>query len=147
MIGRDSYTAFKCAYTCTAAVHIYVHVLHTCICALLLICPRGSGFRESFSRLGGLLALSKAPLTASAPPHVEAEILSSLHMHDPVFVSQPLNRPNIYIHASASRSVGELDHGHCVYIHVTCHAYSTVHVARSFCAARLSETSTHDIYC
>ena len=97
MIGRDSYTAFN----------VHVHVLRTCICALLLICPSGSGFRESFSRFGGLRALSKAPFmapTASAPPHVEAETLSSLHMHDPVFVSQPLNRPNIYI--SASRSVG-----------------------------------------
>ena len=74
------------------------------MCMLLLICLRGSGFRESFSRLGGLRVLSKAPfmaLTASAPPHVEAEILSSLHMRDTVFVSQPLDRPNI-----ASRSMG-----------------------------------------
>ena len=74
---------------------------------LYLIILRGSGFRESFSRLGGLRPLSRAPfmaLTASAPPHVEAEILRSLYMHDSVFVSQPLDRPNIYI--SASKSLG-----------------------------------------
>ena len=86
-------------------LNVYIHV-YTCV--LLLICLRGSGFRESFARLGGLRALSKAPfmaLTASAPPHVEAEILSSLHMHDPVFVSQPLDRPNVYVLASKSMGV------------------------------------------
>ena len=92
----------------------------------MLICLRGSGFRKSFSRLGGLRALSKAPfiaLTASAPPHVQAEILTSLHMHDPVFVSQPLDRPNIYM--SASKSLGvkvRLGNGHSVHtLHVKWH--------------------------
>ena len=42
--------------------------------------------------------------TATAPPHVEAELISSLHMRNPVVVQQPLDRPNIYF--SASRSAG-----------------------------------------
>lgn len=75
---------------------------------------RGSDFRQSFSQLGGLRALSKAPLialTASAPPEIEQSILTSLHMRDPVIVRQELNRPNIYM--SASRSMGVKVSLHC----------------------------------
>ena len=73
----------------------------------LLFTTRGADFRRAFSKLGGLRAVTNLPfmaLIATAPPHVEAELISSLHMHDPVIVRQPLDRPNIYL--SASRSVG-----------------------------------------
>ena len=43
-------------------------------------------------------------VTASAPPEVEAVILTSLHMHNPMIVKQRLDRPNIFL--SASKSVG-----------------------------------------
>ena len=43
-------------------------------------------------------------LTASAPADVEATILSSLHMCDPVVVNKPLDRPNIFL--SASKAMG-----------------------------------------
>ena len=43
-------------------------------------------------------------VTASAPPHIEAQISSSLHLNTPVIVKQPLDRPNIYL--STSRSMG-----------------------------------------
>lgn len=116
-------------------VHSIFHN-HTCI--LLLICLRGSDFRNSFFRLGVLQALSKAPfiaLTASAPPHVQAEILSSIHMHDPLFVSQPLDRPNIYMSASKSLGVKVIHYMQNGIVHI------------HFLMARLRETSTRDIHC
>ena len=39
-------------------------------------------------------------MTASSPPDIEAAILSSLHMCDPVLVNQSLDRPNIFLSAS-----------------------------------------------
>ena len=118
---------------------------------LLIICLRGSDFRESFSRLGGLRALTKAPfmaLTASAPPDVEAVILSSLHLHEPVLVSQPLDRANIYL--SASRSVGlkvrvGLMHA-CAHFIRLCMIAQLQHLFLFF-AARLRENSTCHIRC
>ena len=44
-------------------------------------------------------------LTASAPADVEAVIQSSLHMHEPVVVSQSLDRANIYMSASVSKGM------------------------------------------
>ena len=64
-----------------------------------LISLRGKNFRESFSRLGGFRVLTKVPfmeLTVTAPADVEATILSSLHMCDPVVVNKHLDRPNIF---------------------------------------------------
>ena len=61
---------------------------------------RGKDFRKSFSILGDLRALSKAPvlsMTASAPPHIEAELVRLLHLKNPVFVKSSLNRPNIFL--------------------------------------------------
>ena len=68
---------------------------------------QGSDFRKSFSRLRGLRALTTAPfmaLTASAPPEIEATIISSLHLREPIVVTCPLDRPNIYL--STCKSVG-----------------------------------------
>ena len=48
---------------------------------------RGKDFRKSFSILGDLRALTKAPvlsMTASAPPHVETELVKLLHLKNPV---------------------------------------------------------------
>ena len=61
---------------------------------------RGKDFRKSFSVLGDLRALTKAPvlsMTASAPPRVEAELVRQLHLRNPVFVKSSLNRPNIFL--------------------------------------------------
>ena len=44
-------------------------------------------------------------LTASAPPKIEATILSSLHLNRPVFVRCDLNRPNIYLSATAVKDL------------------------------------------
>ena len=73
----------------------------------LLGAIRGTDFRRSFSKLGGLRALTNAPfmaLTATAPPNVEAALMNSLHMSNAVIMRQPLDRPNIYL--SASRGFG-----------------------------------------
>ena len=67
---------------------------------------RGTDFRKDFKEVGGLLI--QAPfmaLTASAPPTVQAEIISSLFMVDPVIVSCDLNRKNVFISASPIRSL------------------------------------------
>lgn len=59
----------------------------------------------SFSKLGGLHALTEAPvmtLTASVPPDVEAVISKALHLRDPVLVTQSLN--NKFSWASVSCS-------------------------------------------
>ena len=52
-------------------------------------------------------ALTTAPfmaLTASAPPEIEAAIISSLPLREPIVVTCPLDRPNIYLFMC--RSVG-----------------------------------------
>ena len=36
-------------------------------------------------------------LTAPAPPEIETTIISSLHLKEPVVVTQQLDRPNIYV--------------------------------------------------
>ena len=56
--------------------------------------------------MGGLRALIEAPFmapTASAPPAVQSEIISSLFLVNPV--SCDLNRRNIFISASPIRSL------------------------------------------
>lgn len=58
--------------------------------------------------MGGLRALIEAPfmaLTASAPPLVQSEIISSLFLSALVEVNCDLNRKNIFISASPIRSL------------------------------------------
>lgn len=58
--------------------------------------------------MGGLRALMEVPfmaLTASAPPRVQAEIITSLYLVNPIIVSCDLNRKNIFISASPIRSL------------------------------------------
>ena len=81
---------------------ITVYIVYLCLDMV-----RGKDFRRSFSQLGGLRALNRAPfmaLTASAPPDVEEIIHSSLHLSDAVVISQPLNRSNIFL--SSSKHLG-----------------------------------------
>ena len=69
---------------------------------------RGKDFRTSFSRIGGLRALTRAPvisLTASAPPAVEQQLLESLSMHSPTFIKHTLDRPNIFYCVSKKTSM------------------------------------------
>lgn len=69
---------------------------------------RGKDFRKSFSRIGGLRALTTAPvisLTASAPPSVEQQLLESLSMHCPTFIKHTLDRPNIFYSVSKKTSM------------------------------------------
>ena len=60
---------------------------------------RGSDFRPSFSRLGGLRANTDVPfmaLTATCGESVQSLIVKSLDMKQPIIVSRNLDRPNIY---------------------------------------------------
>ena len=64
---------------------------------------RGRDFRTAFDKLGGLRALTDAPvmaLTASAPADVQS--FESLHFKEPVIV---LDRSNIFLSASPIKSV------------------------------------------
>ena len=61
---------------------------------------RGPKFQTAFQKLGGLRAVTKAPimaLTASAPPAFEREIVNSLVLIHPTVVRQQLSRPNMCI--------------------------------------------------
>ena len=61
-----------------------------------------------YSRLGSLRALTSATfaaLTASAPPEVEAEIVSSLYLNNPAKIYRPLDRPNIFLSSAKSSSL------------------------------------------
>ena len=58
--------------------------------------------------MGGLRALIEAPfmaLTASAPPIIQSEIISSLFMITPIVVTCDINRKNIFFSASPTRSL------------------------------------------
>ena len=58
--------------------------------------------------LGGLRAHFDVPfmaLTASAPPAIRDEIVSSLFLVDPTIVMQELDRRNIFMSACPIRSV------------------------------------------
>lgn len=58
--------------------------------------------------MGGLRALTDVPfmaLTASAPPEVEATIISSLQLNNPVIVHCDLDRPNIYFSSSPIKTL------------------------------------------
>lgn len=75
---------------------------------------RGSDFRQVFSRIGGLRALTSVTfmaLTASAPPTIQAEICSLLHFYHPVVVTRPLDQANIYLSVSKSSGV-KVEHIH-----------------------------------
>ena len=68
---------------------------------------RGTDFRRCFQQLGGLRALTEAPiiaLTATAPEEIKSSICDSLGLFEPAVISQTLDRPNIFF--SASRSKG-----------------------------------------
>ena len=68
---------------------------------------RGNDFQQALSRIGGLIALTEVPfmaLTASAPPKMQDEICSSLHLRHHIVVARPLDRGNIFL--SASRNSG-----------------------------------------
>jgi superfamily II DNA helicase RecQ len=69
---------------------------------------RGKDFRTAFDRLGGIRAFIDVPfmaLTASAPPEVEATIVSSLQLNNPVIVHCDLDRPNIYFSSSPIKTL------------------------------------------
>ena len=75
---------------------------------LPLCVHRGHDFRMAFEKLGGLRALTDAPsmaLTASAPANTQSKIIKSLHLKDPIVVSQSLDRANIFLSTSPIRSV------------------------------------------
>ena len=58
--------------------------------------------------IGGLRALCDVPimaLTATASTETQTSIVASLSMVNPIVISQPLNRPNIFFSASAIKSL------------------------------------------
>ena len=66
---------------------------------------RGRNFRPSFEKIGGLKALTNAPvmaLTASASSSIQQTIASSLNLIEPVVVAHSLDRRNIFF------SVGDM---------------------------------------
>ena len=77
--------------------HAYFITLNTGYMCHIALC-RGPDFRMAFHKIGGLRALTKIPfmcLTASASPQIELEIVDSVGLINPVFVKNPINRPNI----------------------------------------------------
>ena len=69
---------------------------------------RGCKFRPSFEKIGGLRALTNAPvmaLTASASSGIQHAIASSLHLVDPVVVAQSLDRPKIFFSVGDIRGI------------------------------------------
>lgn len=69
---------------------------------IYIVIYRGADFRKEFRSLRGLWALtdvSFAALSASLPPEVQSNIISSLQLLSPV-VSCSLNRPNVFFSAS-----------------------------------------------
>ena len=68
---------------------------------------RGNDFRQAFSRIGGLRALTAVPfmaLTDSAPPKTQDEICSSLHLHHHIVVARPLDKANVFLSQSDKSS-------------------------------------------
>lgn len=62
----------------------------------------------SFMKLGGLRALTNVPfmaLTATASKETQTAICDSLHLNNPVVISQTVDRPNIYLSASPIRNI------------------------------------------
>ena len=69
---------------------------------------RGSDFRTSFKKIGGLRALTGVPfmaLSASAPPPVVKSIVEALHLKSPVHVFHSLDRPNIFLSYAVSKGL------------------------------------------
>ena len=63
---------------------------------------RGKDFRKSFSRIGGLRALTTAPVISLTASAVEQQLLESLSMH---FIKHALDRPNIFYSVSKKTSM------------------------------------------
>ena len=73
-----------------------------------LQCVGGQIFEQHLEVLGGLRALVDVPfmaLSASAPPDITREIIASLHLNSPVYVSHNLDRPNIFLSHSKSKGL------------------------------------------
>ena len=73
-----------------------------------MLLSRGGDFRTAFQKLGGLRALTTAPfmaLTATASPATQQTITELLNLADPAVMSKSLDRPNIYLSASAIKSL------------------------------------------
>ena len=69
---------------------------------------RGKDFRTSFEKIGSLRAFTDVPimaLTASAPADIQATIINSLHLENPVFVRGDVDRPNIFLSVSGIKSL------------------------------------------
>ena len=64
----------------------------------------GQSCRPCFDKLGGLRALTYMALTATAFKETQEAITKSLHVSNPVVVSQPLYHPNIYFSAKPMKA-------------------------------------------
>ena len=88
-------------------IPLYIMYLKIQTCYHVLFC-RGPRFRTAFRKLGGLRAITKAPimaLTASAPPEFKREIVNSLALIHHIVVRQQLNCPNICISVGKKVSI------------------------------------------
>ena len=66
---------------------------------------RGEKFRADFARLTALISVPLMALTASAPLHIQAAIVTSLQLNNPVYVNGNLDRLNIYLSANPITSM------------------------------------------
>ena len=79
-----------------------------CIQPIVTSVGRGSDFRPSFSKLGGLRAHTDVPfmaLTATSSESTQSTIVKLLDMKQPIIVSHNLDRPNIYFSTSPIKSL------------------------------------------
>ena len=68
----------------------------------------GKDFRTSFEKIGSLRAFTDVPvmaLTASASADIQATIINSLHLENPVYVCGDVDRPNIFLSVSGIKSL------------------------------------------
>lgn len=94
--------------------------------SILTSIDRGSDFRPSFSRLGGLRAHTDVPfmvLTATCDVSAQSMIVKLLDMKQPIIVSRNLDRPNIYFSTSPIKSLSVR-----LLLIVLCINYACMHV-------------------
>lgn len=111
-VFTNAYIKLKLALVAVDEAHCITEwsvSIHVC-CGLVfeLYLYRGKEFRKAFKRIGEIRAMVDIPsmaLTASAPPLVQTDITSTLHLSSPIIVSCCLDRPYVFISASPIASL------------------------------------------
>ena len=110
-----------CIFEWFASEHVIIlQVIH------IKFSSRGPEFRTCFREIGGLRALSDAPiiaLTATAPHGIKTSICDSLGLSEPAVILQTLDRPNIYLSTCKSRGLRVSSSVHTYTCAYTMHMY------------------------